>query len=162
MWGGNETDIPLGWRLCDGGSLNGVTTPDLRGRFVLPYNNSAAGVNGSSTDGGNTTTGTGARTSTTLSGAVGRTGGEVLHTITTNELTTHNHSVTDPGHSHSATTYDAGSIHNDFGSNTSYAGSGTAYTNTNTTGITISNTGGSQPHNNIPPYYVLAFIMKCF
>jgi len=162
MWEGNESNIPLGWHLCDGGSLNGVTTPDLRGRFILGYNNNATGVNGSSADGGNTNVDTGARTSTVLSGSIGRTGGEVLHTITTNELTTHNHGITDPGHNHSATTYDAGSIHNEFGSNTSYAGGGTAYTNTNTTGITINNTGGSQPHNNIPPYYVLAFIMKCF
>ena len=162
MWGGDQSNIPQGWRLCDGGSLNGITTPDLRGRFVLPYNDGAAGVNGSSTDGGNTNTGTGARTSTTLSGTVGLTGGEVLHTLTVNEMPTHNHTVNDPGHNHSATTYDAGSIHNDFGSNTSYAGDGTAYTNNNSTGITINNTGGSAAHNNIPAYYVLCYIMKCF
>ena len=70
-------------------------------------------------------------------------------------MPTHNHSVNDPGHSHSAQTYDAGSIHNEvFGQTASYAGGGTAYTNSNTTGITINNTGGSQTHNNLPPYYV--------
>lgn len=162
MWGGDQSNIPQGWRLCDGGSLNGITTPDLRGRFVLPYNDGASGVNGSSVDGGNANTGTGARTSTTLSGTVGLIGGEVLHTLTVNEMPTHNHTVNDPGHNHSATTYDAGSIHNDFGSNTSYAGDGTAYTNNNSTGITINNTGGSAAHNNIPAYYVLCYIMKCF
>ena len=26
----------------------------------------------------------------------------------------------------------------------------------------ISNDGGGSAHNNIPPYYVLAMIMKCF
>ena len=34
MWSGDVTKIPSGWALCDG--TNG--TPDLRGRFVLGYN----------------------------------------------------------------------------------------------------------------------------
>ncbi len=34
MWSGDITKIPPGWALCDG--TNG--TPDLRGRFVLGYN----------------------------------------------------------------------------------------------------------------------------
>ena len=164
MWGGNETNIPNGWRLCDGGSLNNVTTPDLRGRFVLPYNDGVAGVNGSSADGGNTNTGTGARTSTTLSGTVGLTGGEVLHTITTNEMTTHNHGITDPGHYHSYV-----NNVNDQNTDNAFATETAAdqldisqNTGTSTTGITVNNTGGSQPHNNIPPFYVLAYIMKCF
>lgn len=35
MWGGNITDIPKGWALCDGN--NG--TPDLRGRFIVGADN---------------------------------------------------------------------------------------------------------------------------
>ena len=35
-------------------------------------------------------------------------------------------------------------------------------TGSSTTGITINNTGESETHNNIPPYYVLAYIMKCY
>jgi hypothetical protein len=38
MWGGDQNDIPEGWGLCDGRVYHGVTTPDLRGRFVLGYN----------------------------------------------------------------------------------------------------------------------------
>lgn len=42
MWSGQIKDIPSGWRLADGapgthGIVNGVTVPDLRGRFVVGY-----------------------------------------------------------------------------------------------------------------------------
>ena len=165
MWGGNQTNIPGGWRLCDGGSLNNVTTPDLRGRFVLGYNNGTEnGVNGTSINGGNTNLDTGARVGETLSGTVGNNGGEILHTLTINEMPTHDHGVTDPGHTHSyvnnvgdqntdnvfATETAADQVDND------------QTTGLNTTGITINNNGGSLPHNNLPPFYVLAYIMKCF
>jgi microcystin-dependent protein len=36
MWSG--TIIPTGWALCDGRAVNGKTTPDLRGRFVVSVN----------------------------------------------------------------------------------------------------------------------------
>ena len=102
MWGGDQSNIPKGWRLCDGNSLNGVTTPDLRGRFILGYNNGVEnGVNGSSINGGNTNLDTGARVGEELSGVVGKIGGEVLHSLTVNEMPSHNHGVTDPGHVHS-------------------------------------------------------------
>ena len=164
MWGGNQTNIPGGWRLCDGGNLNNVTTPDLRGRFVLGYNNGTEnGVNGTSINGGNTNLDTGARVGETLSGTVGKVGGEVLHTLTENEMPTHNHGVTDPGHTHTysgVTSQQAGSTVFDNSAdelNRPIENTGTSYTS-----ITINNTGGSLPHNNLPPFYVLAYIMKCF
>ena len=35
MWSGSLTESPEGWALCDGRVVNGYRTPDLRGRFVL-------------------------------------------------------------------------------------------------------------------------------
>lgn len=35
LWSGTIVDRPEGWALCDGTVVNGYPTPDLRGRFVL-------------------------------------------------------------------------------------------------------------------------------
>ncbi|HOW96704.1 MAG TPA: hypothetical protein P5567_09315 [Kiritimatiellia bacterium] len=35
MWSGAPAGIPSGWALCDGGTHEGVPTPDLRNRFVV-------------------------------------------------------------------------------------------------------------------------------
>ncbi len=197
MWGGQPGEIPAGWRLCDGGNLNGVITPDLRGRFVLGYNDGAAEVNGYTTgSGGKTAINTLARTGTDLSGAVGRTGGEIQHSNTIGEIPAHRHgnTISDPGHYHVCNANDAGSNSGSFGQSTgsdiSFPGSYQGNLNTNNafTNVTINNayTGGhnsavngstnydpaftpnpagnglTESHNNIPPYYVLAFIMKCY
>jgi microcystin-dependent protein len=47
MWSGDVTKIPKGWALCDGGIVNGKQIPDLRGRFILGYGQGkdASGVN---------------------------------------------------------------------------------------------------------------------
>jgi microcystin-dependent protein len=152
MWSGNN--VPSGWALCNGQSVNGVSTPDLRGRFVL----SSGSANGLT-----------ART-------IGQTGGEENHTLSVNEMPAHNHGLNDPGHGHSindpghnhafnyATAgWNAGGIY----TTDRYNGqmrSSTEYTgisiNRNTTGISMYNTGGGAAHNNMPPFYVLAFIMR--
>jgi len=35
IWYGSASAIPRGWALCNGGKVNGFTTPDLRDRFVV-------------------------------------------------------------------------------------------------------------------------------
>lgn len=35
MWAPSMGTIPTGWRLCDGGTYNGVVTPDLRSKFIF-------------------------------------------------------------------------------------------------------------------------------
>lgn len=47
-WSGAVSDIPNGWRLCDGGS----GTPDLRGRFILGTSVDSADTENTKTVGG--------------------------------------------------------------------------------------------------------------
>lgn len=137
MWSGSTSSIPAGWALCNGLTVNGHATPDLRGRFIIGAGSTYA---------------------------VGNTGGSERVTLTTNEMPSHNHGITDPGHTHgfwSASNY----VHNlETDPNTSTdnvrQNSSNFSTTNSTTGITINNNGGGQSHENRPPYYALAYIMR--
>ncbi len=148
LWSGSIASIPSGWVLCNG--LNG--TPDLRDRFIVGAGSTYA---------------------------VAATGGSATHTLTTSEMPTHNHGVTDGGHSHGVTdsghTHTASSVANSGASGFNQYASGTGWyhgnittasattgvaINSATTGITIDNTGSGGSHENRPPYYALAYIMK--
>ena len=74
LWSGAVSDIPDGWVLCNGQSSNGKTTPDLRGRFVVGYDDRDGDYN-----------------------AVGKTGGEKKHTLTVSEMPAHSHSYSFKG-----------------------------------------------------------------
>ncbi len=139
MWSGST--VPGGWALCDGQS----GTPDLRGRFVLGAGNGA---------------GLSKRTA-------GQTGGEEGHVLSVAEMPSHGHGVNDPGHQHNwtASRQLAGTDDNN---NTSELSKGDRSTqdimskNTDIrgTGISIQASGSGAAHENMPPYYVLAYIMK--
>lgn len=47
MFNGSPTNLPAGWHVCDGGTYNSNTTPDLRDSFIVGAGNTfALGANG--------------------------------------------------------------------------------------------------------------------
>ncbi len=71
LWSGAANNIPEGWALCNGQTVEGQKTPDLSGRFVVGYDAKDGDYN-----------------------AVGKTGGEKTHKLTVAEMPSHNHSIT--------------------------------------------------------------------
>lgn len=137
MWSGSIASIPSGWLLCNGVTVNGVTPPDLRDRFVIGAGNAYA---------------------------VAATGGSANAVIVAHDHTATS-TVTDEGHFHTVQTRDAGASSPTYLGETNNAGGiGTYNTDTKTTGITVETTIASNGENgagkNLPPYYALAFIMK--
>ncbi|WP_313758483.1 hypothetical protein [Tissierella sp.] len=137
MWSGSIASVPSGWTLCDG--TNGA--PDLRNRFIV---------------------GAGSEYN------VGNTGGEKGVKLTEAQMPSHSHSsgslyTTSAGsHSHGFNlTKSAGYEPFAGGDNPRDSGS-TSSAGSHTHGVSgsTSSAGSGQPHENRPPYYALAFIMK--
>ena len=78
-------------------------------------------------------------------------------------VVSHTHTVTDPGHTHTysrAENVASGSAESSSQQVTYTVDYGTHTSDSGTTGISIATTGSSGTGANLPPYYVLAFIMK--
>jgi hypothetical protein len=179
MWSGTASNIPSGWRLCDG--TNG--TPNLRDRFIIgaggAYNVNSTGGSANATLVGHTHTATSTFTGFDLP----------THTHTVNDFG-HTHVLNDPGHNHEYRIgQGAGSLSPSIGG-WNFVGTfpGTRYNNfiqptntgisinsttsgvtiapsmagrpTGTVTTTIDNAGWSAENANMPPYYALCFIMK--
>jgi microcystin-dependent protein len=172
--------VPGGWLMCNGAAIDrtiyadlfeaigttygngdGETTfniPNLLGRTIIGFNPSDADFD-----------------------ALGEIGGEKRHTLTVQEMPSHNHGVTDPGHAHGVT--DPGHAHQSivqdgiqYGPSSGLGSISmadepqtTAATSTNTTGVTVNTavtgisiqyTGGGQSHNVLDPYMALRYIIK--
>ena len=148
MLGGSE--IPTGWLLCDGTSVSretynalfdaiGTTYGDGDGSttFGLPNfkRRFPLGVDSGSWECGKESYYT----------SIGKTGGEYQHVLSISEMPAHGHSFT------AHRTYDR---EDDTGADVNNAQGirlSTGYTNS---------AGGNQPHNNIPPYLAVNFIIK--
>lgn len=158
-WAGTEVSVPEGWLLCDGkevsrstyvdlfsiigviyGSGNGSTTfnlPDLRGRSPLGKDN----MGGTSAD----------RVTASEADELGQGAGEEHHTLTITEMPSHTHIL-----SNNWWRWNLGgpAFDRDYWAVCGGADSnhpGVKYTSPN---------GGDQPHNNMPPYITLNWIIK--
>jgi hypothetical protein len=83
--------------------------------------------------------------------AVGATGGSADAVVVS-----HTHTITDPGHNHTA---DVTNLQQVATGGSSFTKSG-GNTGTATTGITVNTAGVSGTNANLPPYYALCYIMK--
>ena len=153
MWSGDESKIPDGWALCNGG--NG--TPDLRGRFIVGVNREVTGV-------------TKANSNLSIYSPK-TTGGEERHTLTKPEMPNHYHLYPNDrtanefiGNNHNA----GQAVFQDSTNKEGYKRSGEGDTRVWKTGTagygasdtTVGKDGESSAHENRPPYYALCFIMK--
>ena len=133
IWSGALANIPSGWALCDG--TNG--TPDLRGRFVM-------GVNPSD------------KKNDLTARPMGTTGGTESVKLEIKNMPSHTHDIVgkadDTGYCASG---ECGFQHSDRWNND-------AEVRASKSGgkLVVENTGGSEAHDNIPPYFALAYIMK--
>jgi microcystin-dependent protein len=148
---------PAGWMLCQGQVLpisefstlfqligttyggNGQTTfnlPDLRGRIPLHQ-----GSNGVSTY------------------VVGQLGGLETVTVTVNQIPAHTHAAqASDGTVGTAQDSPAGAYWNKWPG----AAYSTAGTNATLNAAAVSTVGGSQPHDNMPPFLVMNYIISLF
>ena len=132
VWSGTLADVPDGWALCNG--QNG--TPDLRGKFILSYNDRVV-KDGS----GNTI----------LSVRnIDDSGGEEKHNISIDEMPKHNHNI-------GRDLWD-----NNLPKKGGYDLGGNVGIGDVNSGIMTRTTyvGQGKKHNNMPPFYTLAYIIK--
>jgi microcystin-dependent protein len=75
-------------------------------------------------------------------------------------MPSHNHEINDPGHSHNLMMHVNGNENGKDLYTIATHQISEIKTVTATTGISIKSAGSNQPHENRPPYYVLAFIIR--
>ena len=115
----------IGHAICDGRN----NTPDLRGRFVVGFDQSTTGDLDYN--------------------EIGKVGGKKEHILTIEEIPSHKHSAAFNINKGSATLTGAANKPLDWEGNSQ-------------TDNFTNNTGGGQPHENRPPYLVLAYVKRLY
>lgn len=169
MWSGAIDSIPVGWKLCNGS--NG--TPDLSGKFIVGYDSLNIDYNSVGKTGGleEVTLSIDELPAHThaMTGSTGSAGGHT-HTGTTSSSGNHSHRISGVytatinarsgsdfvGFHRSGSTASTNST----GAHTHTFTTSSSGAHTHTINATIDSTGGGEAHENRPPYYTLAFIMK--
>jgi len=145
MYGGSSA--PSGWLYCNGQAVSRTTQSNLFNAIGTTFGNGDGSTTFNLPDlrdrfplGDRNNGGSDASRVDNFSTGLGDTGGEDEHQLTIAEMPSHSHSL-DVDTNYERNGSDASS---DFG------GSGT----------NTSATGGNQPHNNIPPFLAVSFIIK--
>lgn len=182
----NGTTAPKGWAVCDGSTVEGYTTPDLRGRFIRMHTDGKVGGNyktfpmnvreydfekGYSKN---------SKITYIAKQNFNEVGGSDFVNLVINEIPAHSHTMNSSGsHTHKYNAWDDSGQSNKNRYDSQYYGK--YYTReqnqrggpedrnslfdarTVSAGShthTINNTGKGESHNNTPPYYVLTWIVK--
>lgn len=140
----------LGWMLCDGRSL--LKSDYLFLFNVIQYTYGGSGTTFNLPSPAGRVLGVAGSGSGLTTRAFGSNVGAETHTLTVAEMPTHTHGVNDPGHTHSYFNQPNGLIApniagTDFADNVNV----NQTTGSSTTGITNSNAGLSNAHNNMQP-----------
>lgn len=141
MWSGSPTDVPIGWVLCEGGALSdGTSIPDLRGRFVIGQKQdpTANNFNNHPIFSGDT--------SGSVQFQMNQKGG---YYYVKSSLPEHRHGYVTPAVT--LTTDKNGWVP---------GGSASTKYGVATASVETTATGEDDKDPNVPPFYVLAFIMK--
>lgn len=141
-----------GWLICDGRSLSRTDYANLFSVIGTSFG-SVSGSTFNLPDARGRVLGTTGAGSGLTSRSLGASVGAETHTLTTGEMPSHNHGVTDPGHSHSYVNNTNDQNVNTLTTQESAADNAdlSQTTGSSTTGITINNTGGGGAHNNMQP-----------
>lgn len=150
-YGGKSSTIPYGYSICDGSVI--PTDAKYNSYRDWAYANQLASLYPSGVSGPYITpdmvgrNAVGAGLSPTLGNyfTLLTPGGEVYHTLTKGELPEHSHTYTTPGASRQASGNDSG-----------YASATTG------TGLTGTGDVNGLPHNNMPPYLPLTYIIRTY
>ena len=170
IWSGAANAIPSGWALCNGQN----STPDLRGKFVVGYDNADSDFDVGDSGGSKDAVIVSHSHNHNLSGSTNNTGNH-SHNVSGNSNNTGSHTHNRDkwggnfGGSSGATVFrsdangnrstgSAGSHSHTISGNTNNTGAHSH--NVTINGGSITSTGESTSNKNLPPYYALCYIMK--